>query len=36
MAYQNLITINDNETFNPDENAKQSDIELEKLKNYTT
>jgi hypothetical protein len=34
VEFQNLITINDKETFNPDENAKQSDIELEKLRNY--
>lgn len=32
--FQNLIKINQNETFNTNEKTKQSDIELEKLKTY--
>lgn len=34
VEFQNLIKISENETFNTNEKAKQSDIELEKLKNY--
>jgi hypothetical protein len=34
IEFQNLITINENEIFNTNEITKQSDVELEKLKNY--
>lgn len=34
VEFQNLIKISENENLNTNEKAKQSDIELEKLKNY--
>jgi len=34
VEFQNLIKINESENFNTNEKIKQSDIELEKLKNY--
>jgi len=34
IEFQNLIKINESDTFNTNEKAKQSDIELEKLKSY--